>query len=292
MNENEKNVKGSTGKNSTDKNLTRRDFLAASAIGGAILFAENAEARQEPSNDKNMNEPQPNREIDFLQNYPTTVLESAISLLTGTHDNIVLTRAGNLARRTSGGRQRLVGYAATSTFSTDALDERGKRENIDYWNYVFKQPNPKIAISVDASREPATGSSWGQLNAHIHRALGCRGVLTNGGVRDIGEFERLNFEVYSGALTIGHGNPHFLSFGEPVTLYGARVSSGDVVVADEHGAIVIAAAHLPNIAEAAAEIKRRVALVADYCRSPDFAPAGLLEATKRMKPATDWKPGS
>jgi regulator of RNase E activity RraA len=263
--------------------LNRREFLAAASAG---LLAVNSAF---PTNAQNKAMSNQKNEIDFLEKYPTSLIESAISLITGTHSGIVFTRSGELARRTSNAK-RLVGYAVTCEFSTDADDERGRRENADYWNYVFKQSAPKIAVAVDVSRQPGSGSSWGQLNGHIHRALGCRGVLTNGGVRDINIFDEINFTVYAGSLTIGHGNPHFVRFGETVDLYGAKIGSGDCIAADEHGAIVVPKEHLPHIEEAAAEINRRVKSVADYCRAPDFSPAGLIEATKKMKPAAAWKP--
>lgn len=269
----------------TGKNLNRRHFLGAA--GGAWLAAEIVRARN--SNDKKMTETQTKTDLDFLEKYPTTLLESAVSLIMGTHDGIVVTRPG-LVRRTAN-QKRLVGYAVTCEFSTDADDERGRKDNADYWNYVFRQGNqPKIAVAVDASGEPGSGSSWGQLNGHIHRALGCRGVLTNGGVRDINVFDELGFQVFSGSLTVGHGNPHFVKYGEPVTLYGAKIKSEDVIVADEHGAIVIPKEVLPHVEEAVAEIQRRVKIVADYCRQPDFSVAGLIEAQRKMKPAGVWKP--
>lgn len=276
--------------------VKRRDFLTATA--GVLLAAESIGAHSDSSapakltmaygHGENMTEKGDGKELDFLKNYSTTLLESAVSLIKGTHDGISVTRPG-LARRWPG-TERLVGYAVTSVFSTDADDARGRRENEDYWNYAFGVPGPKVAVSVDASREPGAGSSWGQLNAHIHQALGCRGVITNGGVRDISQFAALGFQVYSSHLTIGHGNPHFIKFGEPVALAGATFHSGDIVCADEHGAIVIPRNALANIEEAVAEVNRRVGLVARYCAAPGFSPAGLVEVTNRMKPATPWKP--
>lgn len=276
--------------------LNRRDFLTATA--GMLLAAESIGAHSDSSEaakltaafgrGENMTEKGDGKKLDFLKNYSTTLLESAVSLIKGTHDGISVTRPG-LARRWSG-TERLVGHAVTSVFSTDAVDARGRRENEDYWNYAFGVAGPKVAVSLDASREPGSGSSWGQLNAHIHQALGCRGVVTNGGVRDIDQFTALGFQVYSAHLTVGHGNPHFIKFGEPVALAGATFHSGDVVCADEHGAIVIPQSALANIEEAVAEVNRRVGLVARYCAAPGFSPAGLVEVTNRMKPATPWKP--
>ena len=282
--------------NREEVELNRRKFLALASAACALLAAEPANAHVDLAaklttvfkGGENMAEKQGGKELDFLKNYSTSLLESAVSLIKGAHEGISVTRP-KLERRFPK-MERLVGYAVTSVFSTDADDERGRRENLDYWKYAFDIPGPKVAVSLDASKEPGSGSSWGQLNAHIHKALGCRGVITNGGVRDIDQFAALGFQVFSSHLTIGHGNPHFIRFGEPVMLEGATFHSADVVCADEHGAIVIPRSALPNIEEAAEEINRRVNIVAAYCKSPDFSPAGLAEATKKMKPAAPWKP--
>ena len=230
----------------------------------------------------------PSTDLDFLKKYPTSLLESAIYLLKGTHDGIAFTHPG-LKLQTKQ-TERLVGFAVTSIFSTDPDDEQGRKETSNYWEYVFSQPGPKIAVSFDSSKEPGSGSSWGQQNAHIHHGLGCRGVLTNGGVRDIGVFQEIGLQVFSGSLTIGHGNPHFIEFGKALDFYGAVINSGDVICADEHGAIVVPGEYLPDIEEAVAETLRRVNLVAEYSRKTDFTPRGLANVTKSLKPAIPWKP--
>lgn len=227
-------------------------------------------------------------EIDFLRKYPTTLLESALYLLRGSHDENVSTHHGLNAQTQNA--ETIVGYAVTSVFSTDPDDSRGRRENADYWNYVFGHPGPKIAVSLDASREPGSGSSWGQQNAYIHQGLGCRGVLTNGGVRDIQVFREISYAVFSGSLTIGHGNPHFIEFGQPVMLYGAQINSGDIVCADEHGAVIVPKEFLPDIEAAAAENQRRTNIIADYSRRKDFTPQELAEITRKLKLAAPWRP--
>jgi len=262
----------------------RREFLGAISAALLMVNALNVPAGSRP--DKKMNDP--NNKIDFLKNYPTSLIENAIYLLKGTHEGITLTRPG-LERRTQNAGT-LAGYAVTSVYSTEPDDARGRRETGDYWNYVFSAPGPKIAVSVDAGKEPGTGSSWGMQNAHIHKGLGCRGVITNGGARDIGVFREIGLQVFSGFLTAGHGNPHFIDFGNSVALYGAKINSGDIICADEHGAIVVPAEFLPVIEQAVAETLRRIDTVAQYCQKKDFSPAGLAEVIKKLKPATPWKP--
>lgn len=228
-------------------------------------------------------------ELDFLKKYSTTQLESAIALFKLRARNEGATLPG--LRQRFPGLGRMVGYAVTCVFSTDADDARGRRENLDYWNYLHHVAGPKVVIAVDASAQPASGSTFGKLNANIHRALGCRGVITNGGVRDIYEFQKLGLQVFSSHLTTLHGNPHFISFGEPVSLHSATFKTGEVVCADEHGVISIPQEALRHIAEAVAEIERRLSPVIAYCQSPGFDPAGLNEAiNKHMKNAPEWKP--
>jgi 4-hydroxy-4-methyl-2-oxoglutarate aldolase len=228
-------------------------------------------------------------ELDFLKKYSTTQLESAIALFKLRARNEGVTLPGLQQRFPGFGR--LVGYAVTCTFSTDADDARGRRENVDYWNYLHHVAGPKVVIAVDASAQAASGSTFGKLNANIHRALGCHGVITNGGVRDIDEFQKLGLHVFSSHLTTRHGNPHFISFGEPVSLHGATFKTGEVVCADEHGVISIPQDALPHIEDAVAEIERRLSPVIAYCQSSGFDPPGLNEViNKRMKDAPEWKP--
>ncbi|HEX4951520.1 MAG TPA: hypothetical protein VFZ34_32985, partial [Blastocatellia bacterium] len=92
--------------------------------------------------------------LDFLKKYSTTQLESALALFKLRARNDGVTLPGLLPR--VAGLGRLVGYAVTCTFSTDADDARGRRENFDYWNYLHHLAGPKVVIAVDASAQPAT----------------------------------------------------------------------------------------------------------------------------------------
>lgn len=260
--------------------MDRREFFAAAGIVLAAAELSLGQKHTDTMTNKN--------DLAFLSKYPTSLIESAIYLIKGTHDGIALTLPG-LYRRT-GETGTVAGYAVTSVFSTDPIDERGRVENLAYWEYAFAQAGPKLAIAQDVSRVPGSGSSWGRQNANIHKGLGCIGVVTNGGVRDIDEFDRVGFSVFSGSLTSGHGSPHFIEYAKTVELYGAKITSGDVVCVDEHGAIVIPKEMLAHIAEAAEETLRRTAVATKYCERSDFTPKGLVDALEAAKPKTPWKP--
>src|ERR1700733_8431551 len=134
--------------------LKRRDFLVAAAAAYALSAVKPAAAHIElPSwfttaleKRRSMAQRQEEEKLDFLKNYPTSLLESALALLRGTHDGIRTTSTGLKLRFPKIGR--LAGYAVTSVFSTDPEDERGHRETLDYWKYAFEVPGPKIAVSL------------------------------------------------------------------------------------------------------------------------------------------------
>jgi regulator of RNase E activity RraA len=48
-------------------------------------------------------------------------------------------------------------------------------------------PGPKIIVVQDLDKPRVVGSFWGEVNANIHRALGCVGTITDGAIRDLDE---------------------------------------------------------------------------------------------------------
>lgn len=229
-------------------------------------------------------------DIDFLRDYPTTHIESAVNLLKIRPRSSGFSRAN--FERPFPGLGRLVGFAVTSQVSTNDAKPLGARESFDYWNYVSHITGPKVAVAFDMDAEPAIGSAFGRVSAYAAKALGCRGIVTNGGVRDIDDVEQIGFHVHCGRLTVGHGTPHTVDFGKPVTIGGMTVASGDVVCADAHGVIAFPPSALTHMREALAENERRVRPVLDYCLKPGFTPAGLAETVERhMKNAPAFEAG-
>src|SRR5438874_2464943 len=72
--------------------------------------------------------------------------------------------------------------------------------------------------------------------------LGCAGILTDGTVRDLDEVRRLGFQFFAGGVQVSHGYARLEAFGGPVTVFGMTVKSGDLIHADQHGAVTFPAA--------------------------------------------------
>ena len=173
------------------------------------------------------------------------------------------------------GREAMLGYACTAMIlsghpaAPNRLVDRTK-----YWEYTKRAPSPKISVVQDLSEKPL-GAYFGEVNASIHLALGSSGVITNGTVRDIPEVLAAGFQVFAGGVSVSHGFAHLEDFNRPVQVFGMMVQSGDLIHADQHGAVVIPQAIAREIAAAAQKIEREERVMIELCRSDSFSVAKL-----------------
>ena len=114
--------------------------------------------------------------------------------------------------------------------------------------------------------QPGTGAACGVLTAHVLKALGCDGLLTDGYVRDAEQTAALGLLVASRGVTLRHGTPHVVRFGEPVEVFGMKVSPGDIVTAGREGALSFPAAWMSDLPARIREVETRVGPVLEYCR--------------------------
>jgi regulator of RNase E activity RraA len=183
----------------------------------------------------------------------------------------------------------IAGYAVTCTIATASPDSFGKIESWDYWEHIEQVSGPRIAVVQDADPEPGLGSFWGEVNANIHKALGCVGAVTNGGARDLEEMQRLGFQMLYAHACVSHAYVHITSIGKPVRFLGVSVTPGDLVMADRHGALVIPPAAAPALEEAIAEMERRERPVIEFCQSPGFNRAELRKYVElHLRKPSPW----
>jgi len=86
-------------------------------------------------------------------------------------------------------------------------------------------------------------STWGDLASLNAVVKGVRGVIVNGGVRDIERIRRLGFPVFARHYvpTSGKGRIRISSINVPIRIQGVKISPNDIVVADDTGIAVIPA---------------------------------------------------
>jgi regulator of RNase E activity RraA len=174
----------------------------------------------------------------------------------------------------------IVGYAATAKIVAEQPASGGRTPTRhDYWDAILRVPAPRIAVVQDLDQPVAIGSFWGEVNANIHRALGCLGTITNGGVRDLDEVRALGFQMLASAAIVSHAYVHLVEWETPVKIAGLWVNPGDLIHADQHGAIVIPHEIAREVPAAAEEVERIERRIINYCKSPEFTVDGLKGLT-------------
>lgn len=181
----------------------------------------------------------------------------------------------------------IVGYARTASIRamlpTARSGQEMKAQRMAYYEYVAGGQGPTVSViqDLDGGRK-GYGAFWGEVQSNIHNGLGCLGVVTDGSVRDIPDWSE-GFQALAGRIGPSHAHVHLQNFGETVNVAGMVVSSGDIIHADRHGAVVVPASVVKKIPVAVDLLVRREAVILEACRKPGFD----IEALRRAMAGAD-----
>jgi regulator of RNase E activity RraA len=167
----------------------------------------------------------------------------------------------------------MAGYAVTGKIRASRKGD-GSYSRHGWWDAILAAPHPRVIVLEDLD-DPPVGAFWGEVQTNIHKALGCIGTVTNGGVRDLTEVRAAGFSYFAGSIMVSHAYVSLLEFGEPVSVGGLTVKTGDLVHADQHGVQVVPleiARQLPAACEKIIEKERKIIA---FCQSEAFTPDGL-----------------
>ncbi len=164
------------------------------------------------------------------------------------------------------------GYAGTATIRASRPRASGYPavSNLEYWEYISSLPKPTFMVIHDLDAPHPVGSFWGEVNANVHRALGCIGVVTDGGVRDLPVVRPLGFHFFAAEILVSHAYVHLVDFGKPVKVGGVTIHSGDLVQADEHGVIQIPREVATETVQACYEVFLSERELIQFCQQPDM----------------------
>lgn len=104
-------------------------------------------------------------------------------------------------------------------------------------------------VSVYAVAPGNRAAVWGELFSHAALARGAAGAIVDGFVRDTRQLREMKYPVFCrGASPLDtRARARVSQIGAPVMAGGVRVETGDFVVADSDGVVVVPAAALADV---------------------------------------------
>jgi 4-hydroxy-4-methyl-2-oxoglutarate aldolase len=206
--------------------------------------------------------------IKALQTIPTPAIANGIEVFDVRPRNEGFMSAEIACRLPSLGT--MVGYAVTARIRAARKPEPGAAVTRRVmWEHILSIPEPRVVVIEDLD-DPPVGSFWGEVNANIHRALGCVGTVTNGGVRDLDEVEALGFHFFSGQVQVSHSYVHVVEVGIPVNVGGLTVNPGDLLHGDKHGVTSIPFEIADRVYDGVKRVEERERRIIEVCQRPGF----------------------
>jgi 4-hydroxy-4-methyl-2-oxoglutarate aldolase len=106
------------------------------------------------------------------------------------------------------------------------------------------------ALVVNVGHEPARGY-WGEVLTTGAEARGLRGLVIDGGVRDVDALEAHRFPVFSTMIALrGATKQEPGRIGGTANVGDVEVAAGDWIVGDTDGVVVVPYAHLDDVLSA------------------------------------------
>lgn len=174
------------------------------------------------------------------------------------------------------GRRYLSGPAFTCACAPE--------DNLAVQAAVYQAP-PGTVIVCHGGGTRSAGLFGGLVAADAARQ-GLAGLVIEGPVRDTADIDRLGFPVLStGTAPARASKDTIVSMGEPVLVGGVLVRPGDQIVADQDGAVVVAAADWPGVLAAAQALaEREEQVLARIAAGERLADINGLDLTRYLLP--------
>jgi len=136
----------------------------------------------------------------------------------------------------------------------------GKKANYEHF---MKHAGPGVVLAVDLDGCNDVGF-WGSNIGLSAKVKGVEGIVLDGGCRDTYEVRKIQFPVFCRAIgrteVIGRIEIKSENVNVPITVGGAYVNPGDVVVGDDDGVVIVpkkVAAQVLERAEKQLELDRK-----------------------------------
>jgi len=166
----------------------------------------------------------------------------------------------------------MLGYALTCLSDTTSPAPRRPTKEAELFEALKAAPKPAVLVIKDISSDRLRSCNAGDVLSSILKRLGAVGLVTDGGVRDIGGIKQRvpNFHVYAAGLVVSHGIPTFVDIGGTVSICGLTIRPGDLLHGDENGLLVVPPEIVVQIAEQSRRIHEKERNLLSFINSDAF----------------------
>ncbi len=147
---------------------------------------------------------------------------------------------------------KLIGSAYTIEYS---LYEEKPEHFQGAADYIDSVPSEAIIVIDNKGRTDCT--TWGNILTDVALQKKIAGTLVHGAVRDVESIRASNYPLFCSAVYMRSGKNRVYKSGElcPLTINGVVINPGDIIFADDNGALVIPKDFLEEVLSKAERIK-------------------------------------
>ena len=211
-------------------------------------------------------------EIEKLREFDTALLANTLGYIdpTPAHEFYM----GGSIRSMTPTLGPTVGVAVTCCIDSSSPGQEPAFD--DYWEQLeqirlMKVPVIWVAKCIGSrpDHECVLGDGMGKMLASV----GCVGVVTDGGVRDIDGLLTVPMATYAKGITIHHTSLRFSRINEPVEIGGITVNTGDVLHANAEGVIKLPKEKLEALGPKAVHMRAFEYQAHQILRDPEISPS-------------------
>jgi 4-hydroxy-4-methyl-2-oxoglutarate aldolase len=172
----------------------------------------------------------------------------------------------------------MVGYGVTATLDTSTPGPIPSVEGLArLFEAVEAAPQPSIMVFQEVGAQTSYGCHCGEVMATIGKRLGCVGVVSDAGVRDVKEVLALSLHYFALGCVASHGNFSVKDVNVPVDVAGLHIRPGDILHGDINGLITVPPELRANLADVLERIRSSERRIMEMTKAESFKARELYD---------------